>query len=125
MEYLHPNKYILNNISTKKAYLVVNIPRTIEERVFKWWQYKSAGYINDIREAKIFLEEEIDSFFNKSDYPEWENKKFAAIPIEIIKKYDLNVIPFIGEYVEKIKNHKEIIGNKRLYLNSEEIKYYS
>ena len=124
MKCINPENNSFNTVSNGKAYFVVNLPRSMKEHVFKWWQYKSAGYVNDIREAKLFLEDEIESFFDKSDYSEWEYKKFAAIPIKNIIDFDINVIPFNSEYVAKIRDNNEVIGNKRLYLKSEEIDYY-
>jgi len=124
IDYVNPKSEIFEKSPNERAYLVVNIPGSIRENVFKWWQYKSAGYINDIREAKVFLEDEAEDFFSKSDCPEWENKKYTAIPIDVIIDLNINVIPFNNEYVEKIRNNIGLIGNKLLFIKSDEVDNY-
>jgi hypothetical protein len=124
IDYISPKEKISEKPLNERAYFVVNLPRSIKESVFKWWQYKSVGYVNDIREAKIFLEDEAEIFFNKSDCPEWENKKYAAILIDLVINFDINVVPYNQEYIEKICSNTRLIGNKRLLLKLDEVDYY-
>lgn len=107
------------------GFFVMNVQRTREEGVCKWWQLESAGYVNDINDAKIFLKNDVNDFFNLSEYPKWEEKKYAAIPIQTILSIGINVIPFIQEYIDIIrKDMNKIYGNKRLYLTDEEMEEY-
>jgi len=53
----------------------------------------------------------------------------CAMQINILTKiynidFDINVIPFNQEYVEKIRDNIGLIGNKRLFLKSDEVEYY-
>jgi hypothetical protein len=122
---IKPSEKYVNKDIDNEGYFITNIPRTINEKIFKWWQVKSAGYINDIREAKIFTKNEIIDFFEKSEYPIWENKKFTGIPINIILSMESNIIPFTHEFIISIQKNKDLIyGNKQLYLNKEELEEY-
>jgi hypothetical protein len=119
---------ISNNEIKIKGYFVANLPRTINENVFKWWALKNDGYVNDIRNARIFLQNDIEELFNKYEKPEWneyEYKKLVAIPVGSVLGIGSNIIPYIAEYINVFKKLNEItIGNKKLSLTKEEVKNY-
>ncbi len=62
------------------GFYLINVPMTIRENVFYWWKMESKGYTDDIREARVFLEDEVLDKFVRSEYNEWDNKKFVAVP---------------------------------------------
>lgn len=122
-------KYLgINNSIIKPndiVYYVINIPRTLSERNFiegntiLWW-HKNNGYTDDLREAKIFSEVEIKELI--VDKYNWGNRKFAAIPADIVASLENNVVPMSGRFLDRIKsNNNRIIGNRDFYLEKDEI----
>jgi hypothetical protein len=115
-----------SNIKPNDAvYYVMNIPRTLSERNFSegntilWW-HKVNGYTEDLREAKIFSENEVKELI--VDNNNWGNRKFAAIPADIVASLENNVIPMSGRFLERLKsNNDRIIGNRDFYLEKDEI----
>jgi hypothetical protein len=107
------------------GYFVANLPQSINYNIFMWWEVESNGYTQDIRESKIFTQDEVEEMFIKDEYSEWDNKKYVAVPIEIVSKFDQNIVPYIYTFIDIIKkNSDKTYGNKRLSLTKEEVKEY-
>jgi hypothetical protein len=104
------------------GYILLNVPRTIRENTFIWWEKDSNGYTTDVDKAKIFTEIEI----RKKITDLWDNKKHAAIPIrEVASKFGQMYIPYHYRFIKIVRDNSNlIIGNKNIYLTEQEVKQY-
>lgn len=124
---IYSNSGFLSEYRDIEGYFVLNVARTLNEKVFVWWKQESEGYTRELNSAKIFTKEEVDKKIN--DQPKgliWWTKKFAAIPInEVAVKLGQNYIPLTEHFMNILHQNKEyIIGNRNVYLNDEEIENY-
>ena len=118
---INPSDTFLSEHKDNDGFFVLNIPRTLHEKVMTWWKQESKGYTDDLRYAKIFTKKEIEE---RMEGVNW-TKKFAAIPIHgVAVKLGQNYIPFNWRFKEiLLENKDKIIGNKNLYLSKEDIEY--
>ena len=118
---INPSDTFLGEHKDYNGFFVLNIPRTLHEKVMTWWKQESKGYTYDLRYAKIFTKKEIEESMKGVDWTE----KFAAIPInEVAVELGQNYIPFNWHFKEiLLKNKDKIIGNKNLYLSKKDIEY--
>jgi len=121
MSIISPEEY-QSPYSNIEGYFLLNVPRTIKEKTFIWWKKDSKGYTTDINEARIFSKSEILKIISD----DWDNKKYAAIPIkEVASKLGQTYIPYHYKFIKIIKdNHNLVIGNKNLYLTEDEVRNY-
>lgn len=107
------------------GFFVVNVPRSMRDGTFIWMKQECKGYTNDIREAKIYNNEEIKKDFIDSYDPDFHNKKFLAIPIKLILSFEQSIITFTDPYIYEIQNaSNDTIGNKNMYLTEIEARIH-
>ena len=129
-KYINPEDHTELILDDPEGYFIVNIPRTLDEKIFVWWKSDSYGYTHDIRNAKIFSRKEIEEKLgaDKSIYKshQWNSKKFLAVPIvDVALKLDSYIIPFVPYYKNKIETFSELLfGNKHMTLSEDEIIEY-
>jgi hypothetical protein len=113
-------------LQSSDGYFVLNVPRTMIDRIFVWWESNSKGYTQDMRNAKVFTYDEIKNLLIDLDYPEWNNKKYLAIPVvDVAMKLESYIIPYAPYYLDKLRKLSKLtIGNKSIHLTSEEIDNY-
>ena len=107
------------------GYLMLNVPYSITENILHWWKSDSAGYTPDIKFAKIFTENEARNLFESAGLPEWEMKKFTAIPLGQVIELGQTIIPYNRMFIKPLKSKPStLIGNKDIYLTDEEVEHY-
>lgn len=125
---INPNDYFLEEHTDLDGYFVLNVPRTLIDKVFTWWAKESKGYTLELNNAKVFTKNEIDQRVQDeaSHKFEWFCKKFAAIPInELAGKLGQNYIPYDDHFLDILHKHRDlIVGNKAIHLTKEEIEQY-
>lgn len=101
------------------GYFMLNVPRTLKSNVMIWWERDSKGYTDDLKDARIFAEEEVQSKMRNVN----ANRKFAAIPInKIATEFGQSVIPFNNRFCSIIdKKRQFVIGNHNIHLDKDEI----
>lgn len=115
-------------LNAPNVYYIINVPRTLSERnkdegyTIIWWHKDSSGYTDDLRFAKIFTLDEA----NKKiiDNYNWGCRKFAAVPADIVASLGQNVVPQTDDFLSILLSEpNRIIGNKRIYLEKDEIRF--
>lgn len=124
---IYPNEGFLSEYWDIDGYFVLNIPRTLTDKVLIWWKQESKGYTAELNYAKVFTKNEIDEEMKgpPKKVARW-CKKFAAIPInEVAVKLGQNYIPLNWHFRDILHQNKEyIIGNRDIYLDDEDIKEF-
>jgi hypothetical protein len=125
---INPNDSFLEEHADVDGYFVLNVPRTLVDKVFTWLAKESKGYTLELNNAKVFTKNEIDQRVqdeSSHDF-EWFSKKFAAIPInELAIKLGQNYIPYDHHFLDILHKHRDlIVGNKAIHLTKEEIECY-
>lgn len=114
------------------TYYIINVPRTIcaNNRIFGntiiWWEKDNKGYTDNLSEARIFTVKEASELVNNSHGYNYGSKKFAAIPTYIVANLGQSVIPMTDKFMSIILKKKEqILGNKELYLDEQDISLFA
>lgn len=111
------------------TYYIIHVPKTVCENnrhfgnTIQWWKKDNYGCTDNLTEARIFTYEEAKKYIDKNHGYNYGSKKFAAIPTYVVANLGQSIIPMTDRFMNLILKEKEqILGNKEIYLDEEDIK---
>lgn len=110
------------------TYYIIHVPKTVckNNRLYGntilWWKEDNYGCTDNLTEARIFTYEEAKKYIDKNHGYNYGSKKFAAIPTCVVANLGQSIIPMTDRFINLILKEKEqILGNKEIYLEEEDI----